>query len=144
MNEKKLKDSISLELIEKGLKDSDWSVRQAAMNALRNRGGVARTIEPPERVYKKCWGDVIIVAEIPKDAHIRGFIGQKCRASKAKIVDIIGDIGGTKIGISLYDRETCYFIGDEVEIDNFDMSFEECSTGFHFFCTLEEAQNYKN
>lgn len=142
MKEKKLKDSVSLELIEKGLKDSNCDVRLAAMNALGNRDMVTRTIDPPERVYKKCLGDVIVVAEIPKDAHIRGSIGQKCRASKAKIVDIIGDFGGTKIGISLHDYETCYFIGDEVEIDNFDMSFEKCSTGFHFFCTLEEAQNY--
>lgn len=30
----------------------------------------------------------------------------------------------------------------EVEIDNFDMSFEECSTGFHFFCTEDEAMDY--
>lgn len=139
---KTIRTSLSLPEIERWLKDGDCDVRQAAMNALGDRNMVTRTIDPPERVYKKCWGDVIVVAEIPKDAHIRGSIGQKCRASKAKIVDIIGDFGGTKIGISLYDGETCYFIGDEVEIDNFDMSFEECSTGFHFFCTEDEARDY--
>lgn len=32
--------------------------------------------------------------------------------------------------------------GDEIEIDNFDLSDEECSTGFHFFCTKELAENY--
>lgn len=120
---KTIRTSLSLPEIERWLKDGDWRVRQAAMNACAGR-------------------DVIVVAEIPDDAHIRGSIGQKCRASKAKIVDIIGDFGGTKIGISLYDGETCYFIGDEVEIDNFDMSFEECSTGFHFFCTEDEARDY--
>jgi hypothetical protein len=129
---------VPLDLIEKGMKDSDCDVRAAAMEV--SGTNISRTFEPPERVYKKCMGDVIVVAEIPKDAYIRGSIGQKCRASKAKIVDIIGNFGGEKIGISTYDNVTCYFIGDEIEIDDFDMSFEECSTGFHFFCTEEEAR----
>ena len=133
---------VPLEIIEIGLKDSDWRVRTAAMNALGNRKIITRTIEPPEKVYKKCYNDVIVVATIPNDAHTRGQYGQKCRASKAKIVDIIGEFGGEKIGISSYDGETCYFVGDEIEIDDFDMSQEECSTGFHFFCTKEEAENY--
>jgi hypothetical protein len=142
MNTKKLKDVVDLKTIERWLKDGDCDVRQAAMNALGKRNMVTRTIDPPNKVYKKCLNNVIVVAEIPKDAHIRGSIGQKCRASKAKIVDIIGNFGGTKIGISLYDGETCYFIGNEVEIDDFDMSFKECSTGFHFFCTKKEAEVY--
>ena len=133
---------VPIDLIERGLKDSDCDVRQAAMKLAADRNMITRTIDVPEKVYKKCYGDVIIVAEIPSDAYVRGEIGRKCRASKAKIVDIIGDFGGEKIGISLYDGETCYFIGDEIEIDDFDMSFEECSTGFHFFCSKEEAENY--
>lgn len=139
---KTLINDMPIGILEKWLKDSDREVRQAAMNAIGKRNMITRTIDPPKRVYKKCWGDVIVVAEIPDDAYIRGSIGQKCRASKAKIVDIIGDFGGEKIGISTYDNETCYFIGDEIEIDDFDMSFEECSTGFHFFCTEEEARRY--
>ena len=114
--------NISLDLIEKWMKDSDWCVRTAAMNAIGKRNMITRTIDPPKRVYKKCWGNVIVVAEIPDDAYIRGSIGQKCRASKAKIVDIIGDFGGEKIGISTYDNATCYFIGDEIEIDDFERS----------------------
>ena len=133
---------IPLDIIERGFKDGDWRVRTAAMNALGDRDMITRTFEPPEKVYKKCWGDVIVVAEIPKDAHIRGSIGQKCRASKAKIVDILGEFGGEKIGISMHDKKTCYCIGDTVEIKDFDMSFEKCSTGFHFFCTEREARNY--
>ena len=86
--------------------------------------------------------DVIVVAEIPKDAQVRGGYGRKCRADKAIIKEIIGDFCGEKVGISVFDKTTAYYAGDEVKIDDFDMSNEECSTGFHFFCTREEAEAY--
>ena len=133
---------VPIEIIEKWLKDSDWRVRAAAMNACAGRDVIIRTIDPPDQVFKKCLNNVIVVAHIPDDAQIRGYYNQKCRANKAIITDIIGEFGGEKIGISCYDGQTCYFIGDEVEIDDFDMSQEECSTGFHFFCTKEEAERY--
>lgn len=101
-----------------------------------------RTVEPPDKVYKKCVGGVIVVAEIPKDAQVRGTVDSKCRCNKARIVDIVGDFAGEKVGISIWDRTTTYFIGDDVYIEDFDISDEECSTGFHFFCTLEQAQRY--
>ena len=140
-----MKREISIESIQQGLRDDDCDVRLAAMNACKANGieiPVIRTIEPPELVYKKCICGVIVVAEIPKDAQVRGKYGSKCRASKAIIRDIIGDFCGEKVGISKYDHKTAYFIGDEIEIDDFDYSNEECSTGFHFFCTIEEAQMY--
>lgn len=136
---------LPLEVIERWLKDPDWRVRQAAMNACTERGipiPIIRTFEPPERVYKKCVADVIVVAEIPADAQVRGRAGKKCRANKAKIVDVIGTFAGEQVGISLWDKTTTYYIDDEVEIENFDLSDEKCSTGYHFFCTLEEAKNY--
>lgn len=119
---------IPLDTIERWLKSSNWCVREAAINACKNLGievPLIRTIEPPNRVYKKCLGDVIVIAEIPKDAQIRGTKSGKCRADKAKIVDIIGDFGGEKVGISCYDRTTTYFVGDEVYIEDFDMSKAE-------------------
>ena len=137
---------VPLELIEKGLRDSDWRVRAAAMNACDKKGikvPVTRTFEPPEKVYKKCVADVIVVAHIPDDAHVRGDVGQKCRASKAIITDVIGAFAGENVGVSIWDRKTTYFVGDEIEIENFDLSDETCSTGFHFFCTMEEAKNYR-
>ena len=136
---------VPLEIIQAWLKDSDWRVRQAAMNACQVNGielPIIRTLEPPKTVYKKCVGDVIVCAEIPKDAQIRGAEGHKCRASKAIITQIFGTFGGESVGISVWDKKTMYFAGDEVEIDDFDMSDEECSQGFHFFCTIEEAQKY--
>ena len=136
---------VPLEVIEKWLKDSDWHVRAAAMKVCKKVEipiPTIRTIEPPQKVYKKCVGGVIVVAEIPKDAQVRGKTTGKCRTNKAKIVDIIGDFAGEKVGISIWDKTTTYFIGDDVEIDDFDMSDEECSTGFHFFCTLKQAEQY--
>ena len=136
---------VPLDVIERWLKDSDWRVRQAAVRYCEQRGieiPVIRTIEPPKKVYKKCLNNVIVVAEIPYDAEVRGRYDGKCRANKAKIIDIIGDFCGEKIGFSTYDYTTTYFIGDEVVIEDFDKSFEECSTGFHFFCTREQAENY--
>ncbi len=136
---------IPLEVIQQGLKDSDWDVRVAAMNACKKNGlpvPVIHTFEPPELVYKKCVGNVIVVASITKDAQIRGGVGRKCRASKAVIKEIIGDVCGEQVGISMYDMKTMYYPGDEVEIDDFDFGCAECSAGFHFFCSIEEARAY--
>lgn len=135
--------NIPLDIIERGLRDGDCDVRAAAMKACDGRDiPPSRTFEPQKYVYKKCANNVIVVAEIPDDAHIRGKIGKKCRASKAKIVNIIGDVFGEKVGISLYNTDVWYFIGDVIEIPDFDLSDNECSTGFHFFCAEEEARNY--
>ncbi len=30
----------------------------------------------------------------------------------------------------------------EVTVEDFDFSNNECSTGFHFFCSKEQAKNY--
>ena len=136
---------IPLEVIERGLTDSDYDVRIAAMNACNGRSDipVMRTIEPPKTVYKKCLGGVIACAKIPDNAQIRGSYGSKCRTNKAVITDIIGDFCGEKVGISSFDKKTTYYVGDEIEIENFDYSCNEYSTGFHFFCTLKEAKEYE-
>jgi len=136
---------VPFEVIEKGLRDSDRRVRTAAMNACQKNNIPVpniRTFEPPENVYKKCLGGVIVVAHIPDDAEVRGTPGRKCRASKAVITDIIGDFCGEKVGISIHDISVCYCVGDEVETDDFGPGFEACSQGFHFFCTEEQARAY--
>ena len=136
---------IPLEIIKHGLTDADCDVRTAAMNACKINGTpipIIRSIEPPDLVYKKCVCGIIVVAEIPKDAQIRGTITGKCRANKAVIKEIIGDICGEPVGISKHDLRTFYYKDDIVEILDFDYSNEECSTGFHFFCTREKAEAY--
>ena len=135
---------VPIEIIERGLSDGDWRVRVAAMNACKGREvPMIRTFEPPEKVYKKCISGVIVIAEIPKDAQVRGNRGEKCRANKARIIEIEGDFLGEKIGISLYDNLTSYRIGDEIVVDDFDMGFEKCAAGFHFFCSKDEAMRYR-
>ena len=144
MNKKQL----SIDIIKQWLSDSDWRVRTAAMQYIKNNNiediyTPYRAIKPPKKVYKKCMGDVIVVATIPDDAEVRGSYNSKCRTNKAKIIDIIGTFGGVQVGISMYDMTTTYFVGDDVYIDNFDLSDDECSTGFHFFCDIEQAKNYE-
>ena len=136
---------IPLHVIKRWMNDNNCNVKWAAICYCKQRGienPTIRTIEPPKKVYKKCLNNVIVVATIPCDAEVRGNYNGKCRANKAKIIDIIGDFYGEKIGFSTYDDTTAYFIGDEIVIDDFDRGFEECSTGFHFFCTREQAENY--
>ena len=137
---------VPLEIIQQGMCDDRIDVRNAATEAYEGRQdrSLIRTFEPPEFVYKKCLGDVIVVAKIPEDAQVRGYENSKCRASKAIIVDIIGDVDGEKVGISSYDPSVIYAVGDEITVDNFNMSREECASGFHFFCTLEQAQKYRD
>ena len=137
---------VPLDVIRKGLKDADCDVRQAAMNACQANGipiPIIRNFEPPESVYKRCVADVIVVAEIPKDAQVRGNPSGRCRANKAIIKQVVGTVFGENVGISIFDRTTTYYEGDEVIIDDFDLSDEECSTGFHFFCTLKQAKEYR-
>lgn len=136
-----------LDIVTNALDDKIKVVRQLAnhiLDELSPTTYIYRTFEPPQRVYKKCLNDVIVIAEIPKDAQIRGKIDGKCRTNQAKIVDIIGDFFGEKVGISSFDGETTYSIGDEVYISDFDMNDDICGRGFHFFCTEEQARAYNN
>ena len=135
---------VPIEIIERGLSDDDCDVRAAAMNACKGREvPIIRTFEPPEKVYKKCISGVIVIAEIPKDAQVRGNRGEKCRANKARIIEIEGDFLGEKIGISSYDNLTSYRIGDEIVVDDFGIGFEKCAAGFYFFCSKDEAMRYE-
>lgn len=139
------------------LANSDYNTYQYMRDVINNAGNndlqdfvnkkfgerfsvVPRTFEPPERVYKQCVDGVIVEATIPDDALVRGKPGEKCRASKAIITKIYSK---EPYAISYYDPlNSVYRVGDLIEIDNFDKSYEECGKGFHFFCTKEEAEQY--
>ena len=134
-----------LELAKLGIRDGDSDVRQAALELYQAHEieiPTIRTSEPPHTVYKKCLLGVIVCATIPDDAQVRGSEGAKCRTNKAAITKVIGDVCGEPVGISWHDKRTLYYEGDEIEIEDFDYSNTECSTGFHFFYTLQEAKNY--
>ena len=90
--------------------------------------------------YKKCLNRIIVKLLIPKEAKRNNAFGRKCRAEYAKVIEIIG----ADNAISQHDNSFIYKVGDIVgPTTPFDEDFtNECSTGIHFFITLEEAKNY--
>ena len=103
------------------------------------------TITPPQKVYKKCLGDVIVVAKIPDNAIVYGELSGPCRANKAEIVGIKGSFYGESVGISVYDLTTTYRVGDKIEFN--DDEFNKSKTpysgpGFYFFCDETLAKIY--
>ena len=121
--------------VAEALEDYDNSVEYAARLAREGRNfPPIRDFEPSGEVYKRCAGNVIVTAKIPKDAEVRGSCySEKARANKALIVDVGRDFYGERVGVSLYDKQTLYRVGDEVFIPDFDLGRKECSTGFHFY-----------
>ena len=90
--------------------------------------------------YKKCLNGIIVKLLIPKEAKRNNAFGRKCRAEYAKVIEIIG----ADKAISQHDNSFIYKVGDIVgPTTPFDEDFtNECSTGIHFFITLEDAKNY--
>ena len=95
--------------------------------------------------YKKCRGGLIVELEISEDAKRSSATTRKCRASKARVINIT-NIDNTETfdeAISQRDSSFVYKIGETVEIEDFDMDrWNECSSGIHFFITRQEAVNY--
>ena len=121
------------EWIVESLDDAINSVEYAARLAREGRNfPPIRDFEPPEEVYKYCLDGVEVIASIPADAEIRGELSGKARANKALIVGIEGDFYGEKVGVSMFDKQTLYRVGDEVFIPDFDPGDNEWSTGFYF------------
>jgi hypothetical protein len=101
------------------------------------------TISCPEEgsfiAFKKCKG-LIVKLEIPSDAKRSSATTLKCRASKAKCLEI--ENGLTEIS-SDYDSRFIYKVGETVEVSDFNEDrWNECSTGIHFFMSKEVAKNY--
>lgn len=90
--------------------------------------------------YKKCRKEKIVTLEIPKGALVFCINGSKCRTNRAIVKEISK---GTK-AVSRWSSDFIYHVGDEIEIENFNLNPTiECSTGIHFFRTKEEADNYE-
>ena len=95
--------------------------------------------------WKKC-GNYIVKLLIPEDALRSSAFGRKCRASKAKCIDI-QNADGTYSGLteinSDFDCKFMYCIGETAIVDDFDTDRKrECSAGIHFFITRQEAVDY--
>lgn len=122
---------------------SDQRVRcLAAFVCDKTRIAPLRVVEPPDYVFKKCAGDVIVVARIPEDAQVRGNELYGYRANKAIVEDIYGEFCGVPVGVSMYDHSKTYAIGQEVYVDDFDFGYEPMSTGFHFFADICQAKAF--
>ena len=102
----------------------------------RLRKGVI--LSTPIKGFKKTQEGVILEAEIPAGAIVFSINNKKCRTNKARIVNTEG-----KVLHSQYDDSFTYTEGQEIEIDNFDLMYNvECASGFHFFKTRKEAEEY--
>jgi hypothetical protein len=100
---------------------------------------LGKELDEPLTGYKKTKEGVVITAEIPVGAIVFCINGSKCRTNRAKITDMEGH----EVLHSQYDSTFEYRLGQEIEIKDFNMMYNiECASGFHFFRTREEAENY--
>ena len=100
---------------------------------------LGKILTEPMTGYKKTQEGVVITAEIPVGAIVFCINGSKCRTNRAKITDMAGhDVLHSK-----YDKSFEYLLGQEIEIKDFNLMYNiECASGFHFFRTRAEAENY--
>lgn len=104
--------------------------------------------------WKKAWTDnemppttVIVKLLIPSDAQRSNATGRKCRASKARVLDLQDKQGNSlppdTTAYSSYDPDFTYKKGETVHVEDFDTNrWNECAPGIHFFITRIEAAEY--
>ena len=83
--------------------------------------------------------------EIPASARRSSSLGSKCRADKAKVLEIrsISDGCKFKAAASQWDPSFIYRVGEYVSVDNFDENrYNECAPGIHFFIDKQAALDY--
>ena len=101
---------------------------------------LGKVLDEPLTGYKKTKEGVVITAVIPAGAIVFCINGSKCRTNRAKITDMAGH----EVLHSQYDDTFEYRLGQEIEIKNFNLMYNvECASGFHFFRTRKEAEEYK-
>ena len=104
--------------------------------------------------WKKAWTDdtmppksVIVKLLIPSDAQRSNATGRKCRASKARVLDLQDKQGNSlppdTTAYSGHDTDFTYKKGETIHVENFDTNrWNECAPGIHFFITRIEAVEY--
>ena len=101
--------------------------------------------------WKKAYVDsmmpVIVKLLIPSDAQRSNATGRKCRASKARVLDLQDKQGHSlppnTAAYSGHDTDFTYQKGETVSVENFDTDrWNECAPGIHFFITRIEAVEY--
>ena len=100
--------------------------------------------------WKKCVDSYktpyIVKLEMPADAKRSSATTEKCRCSKAKVLEI-QNLDGTIANVdevsSLHFDDFYYKVGEMVYPDSFDDRFwVECGNGIHFFINREDAVKY--
>ena len=90
-------------------------------------------------VWKKCRDGVLVKLLIPSDARRSNATSRKCRAEYATTLEIFGN----DQGISKYDPEVVYRVGETLRCDHWEEDrWIECGGGIHFFLTRSEAEEY--
>lgn len=90
---------------------------------------------------------IIVKLLIPADAQRSNATGRKCRASKARILDLQDQQGNSlppdTTAYSSYDPDFTYQKGETIHVEDFDTNrWNECAPGIHFFITRIEAAEY--
>nr|DAZ67080.1 MAG TPA: pentapeptide repeat protein [Caudoviricetes sp.] len=90
---------------------------------------------------------VIVKLLIPSDAQRSNTMWRKCRANKARVLDLQDPDGNSLkpdiVAYSVHDPEFTYRLGDTVEANGFDPDrWTACASGIHFFITRAEAVAY--
>ena len=100
---------------------------------------LGKVLDEPITGYKKTKEGVVITAEIPTGAIVFCINGSKCRTNRAKITDMAGH----DVLHSRYDNTFEYRLGQKINIKDFNLMYNvECASGFHFFRTRKEAEEY--
>ena len=101
---------------------------------------LGQILKEPLTGYKKTKEGIVITATIPAGAIVFCINGSKCRTNKARIIDMGGQ---NKVLHSSYDNKFEYRLMQDIEIEDFNLMYNvECTSGFHFFRTREEAEKY--
>jgi hypothetical protein len=104
-----------------------------------NKFRLGKVLDEPLTGYKKTKEGVVITAEIPAGTIVFCINGSKCRTNRAKITDMYGH----EVLHSQYDNTFEYRLGQEINIKDFNLMYNvECASGFHFFRTRKEAEEY--
>ena len=93
--------------------------------------------------WKKA-GGYIVKLEIPEDANRSSATTRKCRADKAKVLEI-QNMDGSKAEVEEVrsERGGVYKVGEIIYPDKWDdCRWNECSHGIHFFVTRMEAEDW--
>ena len=127
-----------------GWKDMKADLSSADLHGANLSGAerfrLGMVVDEPLMGYKKTKEGVVITAEIPSGAIVFCINGSRCRTNRAKITDMAGH----EVLHSQYDNTFEYRLGQEINIKDFNLMYNvECASGFHFFRTRKEAEEYK-